>query len=69
MITSLLGKWDLHLSVVHLEELVAFIVLEVHDIVDRFNTCVLTTLDDLDYTCVIDRTLVKFKKRLTSGSK
>ena len=59
MITSLLGKWDLHLSVVHLEELVAFIVLEVHDIVDRFNTCVLTALDDLDYTCVIDRTLMR----------
>ena len=69
MITSLLGKWDLHLSVVHLEELITFIVLEVHDIVDSFNTCVLAALDDLDYTCVIDRTLMRFKKCLTSGSK
>ena len=58
--TSLLGKWNLHLSVVHLEEFIAFIVLEVHDVVDRFNTCVLAALDDLDYTCVIDRELMRF---------
>ena len=39
---------DLHLTIVHLQQLVTLVIFHIHNIVDRFYTSFLASLDDLD---------------------